>query len=87
MHYASFVFEGLRVYDGQIFKLEDHTKRFFYSAKRMGLKIPYTEEEINKACNQIVSTQKIKNGYVRPAAWRGSEQMAVSAQKTKIHEF
>jgi len=85
LHYASFVFEGLRVYDQQIFKLEDHTKRFFYSAKRMGLEIPYTEEEINKACNKIVSVQKIKNGYVRPSAWRGSEQMAVSAQKTKIH--
>ena len=85
LHYASFVFEGLRVYDGQIFKLEDHTKRFFYSAKRMGIEIPYSEEEINKACNQIVSFQKINNGYVRPAAWRGSEQMAVSAQKTKIH--
>ena len=85
LHYASFVFEGLRVYDGQIFKLEEHTDRFFYSAQRMGIKIPYSKEEINKACNLIVSFQKVKNGYVRPAAWRGSEQMAVSAQKTKIH--
>tara|TARA_Y100000741_G_scaffold106426_1_gene79518 strand:+ start:37 stop:924 length:888 start_codon:yes stop_codon:yes gene_type:complete len=85
LHYASFVFEGLRVYDGQIFKLEEHTDRFFYSAKRMGFEIPYSKEEINKACNLIVSVQKVKNGYVRPAAWRGSEQMAVSAQKTKIH--
>ncbi len=85
LHYASFVFEGLRVYDGQIFKLEEHTDRFFYSAQRMGIKIPYSKEEINKACNLIVSVQKVKNGYVRPAAWRGSEQMAVSAQKTKIH--
>ncbi len=85
LHYASFVFEGLRVYDGQIFKLEKHTDRFFYSAKRMGIKIPYSKEEINKACKLIVSIQKVKNGYVRPAAWRGSEQMAVSAQKTKIH--
>ena len=85
LHYASFVFEGLRVYEGKIFKLEDHTQRFFYSAKRMGFDIPYTKEEINKACNLIVSIQKVENGYVRPAAWRGSEQMAVSAQKTKIH--
>ncbi len=85
LHYASFVFEGLRVYDGQIFKLEEHTDRFFYSANRMGIKMPYSKEEINKACNFIVSIQKVKNGYVRPAAWRGSEQMAVSAQKTKIH--
>jgi len=85
LHYASCVFEGERVYDREIFKLEEHTSRFFHSAKRMGFKIPYTEEEINIASNKIVSTQGVENGYVRPVAWRGSEMMAVSAQKTKIH--
>ena len=85
LHYASCVFEGERVYDGQIFKLEEHTERFFYSAKRMGFQIPYSKEEINKASNQIVSTQNVRNGYVRPVAWRGSEMMAISAQQTKIH--
>ena len=85
LHYASCVFEGERVYDGAIFKLEEHTSRFFYSANRMGFKIPYTEEQINFASNKIVSTQGVENGYVRPVAWRGSEMMAVSAQKTKIH--
>tara|TARA_Y100000590_G_scaffold378502_1_gene445468 strand:+ start:531 stop:1412 length:882 start_codon:yes stop_codon:yes gene_type:complete len=85
LHYASCVFEGERVYDGQIFKLEEHTERFFYSAERMGFEIPYSKDEINKASNQIVATQNVQNGYVRPVAWRGSEMMAVSAQKTKIH--
>ena len=85
LHYASCVFEGERVYDGSIFKLEEHTSRFFYSAKRMGFEIPYTEEEINNASNKIIATQKVKDGYVRPVAWRGSEMMAISAQKTKIH--
>ena len=85
LHYASCVFEGERVYDGQIFKLEEHTSRFFYSAKRMGFQIPYSEQEINKATNELISTQKVLNGYVRPVAWRGSEMMAISAQKTKIH--
>ena len=47
MHYASCVFEGERVYDGSIFKLEEHTARFFHSARRMGFEIPYTEKEIN----------------------------------------
>ena len=84
-HYASCVFEGLRVYDGQIFKLEEHTERFFHSANRLGFEMPYSMNEINKACNSVVSVQKVKNGYVRPVAWRGSEQMAISAQKTKIH--
>ena len=73
------------MYDGSIFKLEEHTSRLFYSAKRMGIEIPYSEDEINKASNKIISTQKVENGYVRPVAWRGSEMMAISAQKTKIH--
>ena len=85
LHYGSFVFEGLRVYDGEIFKLKDHTERFFYSAKRMDIKIPYSQEEINEATKKIVSVQKVQNGYIRPFAWRGSEMMAVSAQNTKIH--
>ena len=85
LHYASCVFEGERVYDGEIFKLEEHTSRFFHSARRMGFEIPYTEEQIIKACKQIISVQNVENGYVRPVAWRGSEMMAISAQQTKIH--
>ena len=85
LHYGSFVFEGLRVYEGQIFKLEEHTDRLYHSAKRMGIKIPYSKDEINKATKKIVSVQNIQNGYVRPFAWRGSEMMAISAQQTKIH--
>ena len=85
LHYASCVFEGERVYDGEIFKLEEHTKRLFHSAFRLGIKIPYSEKELNNACQDIVAIQKVKNGYVRPVAWRGSEMMAISAQKTKIH--
>ena len=85
LHYASCVFEGERVYDGEIFKLEEHTDRLFYSAQVLGFKIPYTKDEIDKACKEIISIQKVKNGYVRPVAWRGSEMMAISAQQTKIH--
>ena len=51
----------------------------------MGFQIPYSEQDINKATNELISTQKVLNGYVRPVAWRGSEMMAISAQKTKIH--
>ena len=85
LHYASCVFEGERVYEGKIFKLEEHTDRLFYSAKRMGIKVPYTQLEINKACKNIVNIQQVQNGYVRPLIWRGSEMMAISAQKNKIH--
>ena len=85
LHYASCVFEGLRVYDGEIFKLDEHTDRLYYSAKRMDIKIPYSKDEINNATKKIVSSQSVQNGYVRPFVWRGSEMMAVSAQQTKIH--
>jgi len=85
LHYASCVFEGERVYGGSIFKLEEHTSRLFYSAKRLGILIPYSELEINNASKEIISIQNIKDGYVRPMVWRGSEMMAISAQQTKIH--
>ena len=85
LHYASCVFEGERVYDGEIFKLEEHTERLFHSASRLGFKIPYSQKYLNEACIDIVNIQKVKNGYVRPVVWRGSEMMAISAQKTKIH--
>ncbi len=85
LHYASCVFEGERVYENEIFKLEEHTERLFYSAKRMGIKVPYGQKEINNACREIVKIQNVKNGYVRPIIWRGSEMMAISAQKNKIN--
>ena len=85
LHYASCVFEGERVYDGEIFKLEEHTDRLFHSAKRMGIEVPYSTTEINEASKNIVNVQQVKNGYVRPLIWRGSEMMAISAQKNKIH--
>ena len=85
LHYGSCVFEGERVYDGKIFKLEEHTERLFYSASRLGFEIPFNQQSINEASRSIVEIQKVKNGYVRPVVWRGSEMMAISAQKTKIH--
>ena len=85
LHYASSVFEGERVYNKRIFKLEEHTERLFYSAERMDMKIPYTQDQVNEACKEIVEKNSIIDGYVRPIAWRGAEMMGVSAQSTKIN--
>ena len=85
MHYASLVFEGLRVYNTKIFKLEEHTDRLFKSAKILDIKIPYSYNQIIEATKKLVFDQNIKNGYIRPFVWRGSEMMGVSAQKTKIN--
>src|SRR5215472_14982096 len=85
LHYGSCVFEGERIYDGRIYKLEEHTARLFESARIMGMKIPFSEDEINRACYAATSAQNIVDGYVRPVAFRGSEMMAVAAQNTKTH--
>tara|TARA_Y100000590_G_scaffold424833_1_gene532191 strand:+ start:11034 stop:11903 length:870 start_codon:yes stop_codon:yes gene_type:complete len=85
LHYASAVFEGERVYNKKIYKLEEHTERLFYSAGVMDLQIPYSKAEINEACELIIKKNSIIDGYVRPIAWRGAEMMGVSAQHTKIN--
>lgn len=85
LHYASSVFEGQRMYDGVIFRLSDHSQRLINSAKILGFDLPWTREQIDAACMEVVNANGLANGYVRPIAWRGSEQMGVSAQKTKPH--
>ena len=85
LHYGSCVFEGLRVYGEKIYKLEKHTDRLFFSAQRMGIDVPYSKDEINRAHEETIRKMNIKYGYVRPVIWRGSEMMAISAQKNKIN--
>jgi branched-chain amino acid aminotransferase len=85
LHYASCVFEGERMYSGRIYKLKEHTRRLFESARWLGMKIPFTEEEVSKACMEACEVQGYTDAYVRPVVYRGSEMMAVSAQQTKIH--
>jgi len=85
LHYASSVFEGERAYEGEIFKLTEHTERLFLSATTLGMEMPYTVEAIDQACREVMAVNNITDGYIRPVAWRGSEMMAISAQQTQIH--
>lgn len=85
LHYASCVFEGERVYNGEIFKLREHTQRLIDSGKELGFTIPYSLEELEKATRDTVASQGFADAYVRPVAWRGSEMMGVSAQQTRIN--
>jgi len=85
LHYGSAVFEGERVYDGEIFRLTEHSQRLHESAKGLDFEIPYSVAEIDKASREVVRANKLVDGYVRPIAWRGSEQMGVAAQATKIN--
>jgi branched-chain amino acid aminotransferase len=85
LHYASCVFEGEKVYDGKVFKLTEHTERLHNSARLLDFTLPYSVEEIETATRAVIEANGIADGYVRPVAWRGSEQMGVSAQQNTIH--
>jgi branched-chain amino acid aminotransferase len=85
LHYASSVFEGERMYAGRIYKLEEHTARLFKSAEILDMEIPYTQQQINDASYEAVNALGLKDAYVRPVVWRGSEQMSVAGQAAHIH--
>jgi branched-chain amino acid aminotransferase len=85
LHYASCVFEGERAYNGNVFKLTEHSQRLVDSGRILGFEIPYSVAEIDAATNATVKANGFTNCYVRPVAWRGSEMMGVAAQATRIH--
>lgn len=85
LHYASSVFEGERIYSGNVFREQDHTDRFLRSADLIDMPILMSADEINTARQEILEANNLKDGYIRPVAWRGSEQMGISAQATQTH--
>ena len=85
LHYASSVFEGERAYGGEVFKSTEHSERLKRSANILDFEIPYSVAEIDAAKQLVLEKNGQKDAYVRPVAWRGSEQLGVSAQNNKIH--
>jgi branched-chain amino acid aminotransferase len=85
LHYASTVFEGERAYGGEIFKCTEHSERLKRSANILDFEIPYSVAEIDAAKRLVIEKNGQQNAYVRAIAWRGSEQLGVSAQTNKIH--
>jgi len=85
LHYASSVFEGERCYDGNIFLETEHSERFTRSANLIDMDMPYSVAELNQAKHDILKANNLTNAYIRPVAWRGSEELGISAQKTKTH--
>jgi branched-chain amino acid aminotransferase len=85
LHYASCVFEGERAYGGEVFRSTEHSERLKNSARMLDFDIPYTVAEIDAAKRLVLEKNGQEDAYVRPVAWRGSEQLGVSAQGNKIH--
>src|ERR1700749_414130 len=85
LHYASCVFEGERAYGGVIYKGTEHSEQLKRSANILDFEIPYSVAEIDAAKRQVLDRNNQKEAYVRAIAWRGSDQLGVSAQQNKIH--
>ena len=85
LHYASSVFEGQRAYNGVIFKLREHTERLRRSSELLGFELPWSVEQIEAACKEVLKKNNFVDAYMRPVAWRGSESMGVAPGNTKPH--
>ena len=85
LHYASSVFEGQRAYNGKIFKLTEHSQRLRNSAALLGFDLPWSVEQIDAACDEVLELNGHTDAYMRPVAWRGSESMGVAPGNTQAH--
>ena len=85
LHYGSCVFEGERAYGGRIFKSTEHSARLKRSGEILDFVVPYSTAELDAAKQLVLDKNGLKDAYLRPVAWRGSEMMAVSAQANTIH--
>ncbi len=83
LHYGSSVFEGVRAYHTPrgvaIFRLRDHTRRLFDSAKIYRIPIAFTPEQLNEACRQVIAANALERGaYIRPVVFRGYGEIGVT---------
>ncbi len=88
VHYGSAVFEGIRCYDtpkgSAIYRLKEHVKRLFNSAKIYRIDIPFTEQEVFDACVQVVQKNGWKDAYIRPIVFRGYDSLGVAPGKCPV---
>ena len=84
LHYGSAVFEGMRAYDGEIFKLTEHNQRLHTSAEILDFEIPYSIAELDKAARNVVRANNLSDAYIRPIAWRMSAIRASSALRRSV---
>ena len=89
MHYGTGVFEGVRAYKTDqgpaIFRLNDHTERLFKAASMIGIKIPYTKEELNQVQKDIFIKNNLEEGYLRPIIFLGSESLGIRATDLTVN--
>lgn len=86
LHYGSSVFEGIRTYNGKIFKNKEHMERLLYSAKMLDMdNLPWDVPTLVKIAEDVCKKNGLTDGYVRPIIWRGAETMGIDARKALPH--
>ena len=89
LHYGCGAFEGVRAYKTEqgtaIFRLQDHTRRLFNSAKILRIPMPFTQDEVNEAQRAVIRENGLESGYLRPLVWLGSEKLGVSPKGARTH--
>lgn len=85
MHYSGSVFEGIKARDTKIFRIEDHIKRLYNSAKQFEMKIPFEISELIEAANQLLDKNNLKDCYIRPLVWRSTRTLKVEPVNEKIN--
>ncbi|MES1943267.1 branched-chain amino acid aminotransferase [Salinisphaera sp. PC39] len=89
LHYGMGVFEGVRAYATErgpaIFRLEDHTRRLFRSAKILNMPMPFDAETLNEAQKTVIRENRLESAYIRPMCFYGSEGMGLHADSLKTH--
>ena len=86
LHYGSGVFEGERAYNGRIFKMSEHHQRLHSSAGMLGFQIPYSVDELNRAAEESLKLNNLKDAYLRPIAWHGTgEGLSLASYKNSVN--
>ena len=89
LHYGCGAFEGVRAYQTEqgtaIFRLQEHTQRLFNSAKILRMQIPFSQQQLNEAQQQVVRENKLNSAYIRPLIWVGSEKLGISPKGNTVH--
>ena len=87
LHYGTAVFEGIRAYETEtgtaVFRLDDHIKRLFYSAKRLQMNLSFTPKEVSDICLEVLRKNNLKSAYIRPLVFYDETSLGIATKKNK----
>ncbi len=85
LHYGGAVFEGIKAYNGKIFRLEEHINRLFKSAAMLKYRPDFSKEQLCRAAEQLLVLNNLKDAYIRPLLWKGSQSQRINSPMLSIN--